>query len=212
MQETQALPPLTPPSPTIPQRIRARWRRDLVFFSIAIVVVIVDQLTKAWVRNNLAYGEVGPEFGPVQIINVANSGAAFGILPGQTSFLIIMSMFGLAAIVLYYVYPPMDHGLIRIALGMQLGGAIGNLICRVRFGQVTDFIDVGDFPTFNVADACITTSIVIVLGFFVMQEFEQQDKHKAEQAAKQETAGNSQQSAATSEKPSSSSDADTKDG
>jgi signal peptidase II len=178
MQESEALPPIAAPRsrPTIWQRFKARWRKDLVFFGIALGVIIADQLTKAWVRNNLAYGEVGPSFGPVQIIHVVNSGAAFGILQGATPFLIVMSLFGLAAIVLYYVYPPMDHGLIRIALGMQLGGAIGNLLDRLRFGEVTDWIDVGDFPTFNIADACISTSIVIVLGFFVLQEFEERDK------------------------------------
>jgi signal peptidase II len=82
----------------------------------------------------------------------------------------MMSAFGLGAIALYYIYPPMDHGLIRVALAMQLGGAIGNLIDRVRLGHVTDFVDVGEFPTFNVADACISISIVIVLGFFVLEE------------------------------------------
>jgi signal peptidase II len=179
MQESEALPPLSQARPTIWQRFRARWRKDLVFFSIAVGVVIADQLTKAWVRNNLAYGEVGPSFGPVQIIHVVNSGAAFGILQGATPFLIVMSLFGLGAIVLYYVYPPMDHGLIRIALGMQLGGAIGNLLDRLRFGEVTDWIDVGEFPTFNIADACISTSIVIVLGFFVLQEFEERDKKQS---------------------------------
>jgi signal peptidase II len=91
-------------------------------------------------------------------------------LQGKTPFLIITSLFGLAAIVLYYVYPPMDHGLLRIALGMQLGGAIGNLIDRVRLGEVTDFVDVGHFPTFNVADASISTSIVVVLVFFMLQD------------------------------------------
>ena len=181
MQETEALSTFAAqqsPRPSVWRRFKARWRKDMVFFGIALGVIVADQLTKAWVRNNLAYGEVGPSFGPVQIIHVVNSGAAFGILQGATPFLIVMSVFGLAAIVLYYVYPPMDHGLIRIALGMQLGGAIGNLLDRLRFGEVTDWIDVGDFPTFNIADACISTSIVIVLGFFVLQEFEERDKAK----------------------------------
>ena len=183
MQESEALAPLTHSRPTTWQRFKARWRKDLLFFGIALGVVVVDQLTKAWVRNNLAIGEVGPEWGPVKIIHVVNSGAAFGILPGQTAFLIIMSLFGLGAIVLYYVYPPMDHGLIRIALGMQLGGAIGNLLDRLRFGEVTDFIDVGNFPTFNVADACISTSIVIVIGFFILQEFDENKAKSAEPSA-----------------------------
>jgi signal peptidase II len=165
-QSVASLPP-----PSLLTRFRARWKRDLAFFLIALTVVIIDQFTKELVRNNLNYGEVWDrEFGPIRIIHVWNSGAAFGILQGQTSFLIMMSAFGLGAIALYYIYPPMDHGLIRVALAMQLGGAIGNLIDRVRLGHVTDFVDVGEFPTFNVADACISISIVIVLGFFVLEE------------------------------------------
>jgi signal peptidase II len=109
----------------------------------------------------------GVDFG---IVHVTNSGAAFGMLQGQTPFLIGTSLVGLLAILLYYVYPPMDHGIIRIALGMQLGGAIGNLIDRVRVGEVTDFVDVGTFPTFNVADSSISVSITAVLLFFLLQE------------------------------------------
>jgi signal peptidase II len=141
---------------------------DLAFFAIAAAVIVVDQYTKSLVRNNLFLGEEWEHsFGPIKIIHVVNSGAAFGILQGQTLFLVITSMLGLAAIVLYYVYPPMEHGLIRIALGMQLGGAIGNLIDRVRFGEVTDFVNVGRFPTFNVADSAISISITTVLLFFL---------------------------------------------
>jgi signal peptidase II len=66
----------------------------------------------------------------------------------------------------------MDHGLIRVALGMQLGGAVGNLIDRVRLGHVTDWIDVGSFPTFNVADSSISVSIAAVLIFFLFDEAE----------------------------------------
>ncbi|HYM16706.1 MAG TPA: signal peptidase II [Dehalococcoidia bacterium] len=150
----------------------ARWRRDLLFFAIAAVIVGADQFTKWLVRSNLALGEQWPDHAILhaRIIHVVNSGAAFGILQGQTPFLIVTSMLGLGAIVLYYLYPPMEHGLIRVALGMQLGGAIGNLIDRVRVGEVTDFIDVGRFPTFNVADASISISIVVVLIFFALQE------------------------------------------
>jgi signal peptidase II len=157
-------------------RVAGRWRRDLTFFAIAVLVIVVDQVTKWLVRTNLAVGETWPEDadGWIRIIHVTNSGAAFGILQGQTLFLIVTSTLGLAAIVLYYIYPPMEHGLIRIALGMQLGGAIGNLIDRVRRGEVTDWIDVGSFPTFNIADAAISTSIVAVLIFFIFQETDPQ--------------------------------------
>jgi signal peptidase II len=162
-----------PPRPTLGQRIASRWRNDLVFFAIAAVIVACDQFTKWLVRSNLDLYETWPsnteQF--IRIIHVTNSGAAFGILQGQTPFLIVTSLLGLAAILLYYVYPPMDHGLIRIALGMQLGGAVGNLIDRVRLGEVTDFIDVGEFPTFNIADASISVSIAAVLLFFFLEDF-----------------------------------------
>ena len=161
------------PEPAPSRRARHRWQNDVVFFGVAAIVVIADQITKGIVRNNLALYEQWPEdaiFGFIRIIYVTNSGAAFGILQGETLFLIITSSLGLAAILLYYLYPPMEHGFIRIALGMQLGGAIGNLLDRLRFGEVTDFIDVGGFPTFNVADACISISIVAVLLFFIREE------------------------------------------
>ena len=160
--------------PDASSRRAHRWRRDLAFFVIAAAVIGLDQFTKWLVRDNLALFEQWPRdaFLHMRIIHVVNSGAAFGILQGQTPFLIVTSILGLAAIALYYVYPPMDHGLIRVALGMQLGGAVGNLIDRVRVGEVTDFIDVGRFPTFNVADASISVSIAAVLLFFAMQEAE----------------------------------------
>ena len=167
--------------PSLIERVGARWRRDLVFFLIAGIVIAGDQYTKWLVRSNLLLGEAwGHSFLFVKIIHVVNSGAAFGILQGQTPFLIVTSLLGLAAIVLYYVYPPMDHGLIRIALGMQLGGAAGNLIDRIRVGEVTDFVDVGRFPTFNVADASISTSIAVVLIFFALQDADRKQRPDAE--------------------------------
>lgn len=173
MNTSEALPAL---HPSLAQRIAGRWRRDLLFFLIAAIVIGLDQYTKYLVRDNLRLYEVwNHSIGFIRIIHVVNSGAAFGILQGQTPFLIITSLFGLGAIVLYYVYPPMDHGLIRIALGMQLGGAMGNLIDRIRVGEVTDFIDVGGFPTFNIADASISVSIVAVLLFFAMQDADRGD-------------------------------------
>ncbi len=152
------------------QRISARWRNDVLFFSIALLIIAADQFTKWLVRSNLGLYETWPADPDAffRIIHVTNSGAAFGILPGKTTFLLITSSLGLMAIVLYYIFPPMDHGLIRLALGMQLGGAVGNLIDRVRVGEVTDFVDVGGFPTFNVADASISVSIAAVLLFFAL--------------------------------------------
>ena len=151
-------------------RLWARLRNDLLFFLIAALVVALDQLTKQIIRSHLLPSEIGPDWGIVRIIRVTNTGAAFGILQGQGVFLIITTLLGLAAIILYYLYPPMEHGLLRLALGLQLGGAVGNLTDRVRLGGVTDFIDFRYWPAFNVADSAIVVGVATIVGFFVLSE------------------------------------------
>jgi signal peptidase II len=156
-----------------PAGIARRRRLDAVFFLIAAAVVALDQSTKAIVRARLDVGEAWPDRDWVlNIVHVTNSGAAFGILEGQTMFLVVTSLIGVAAIVLYYVFPPMEHGLLRVALGLQLGGAAGNLIDRIRLGEVTDFINFDFWPAFNVADSCISIGVVTILWFFVVMEGE----------------------------------------
>ncbi len=157
------------------RRLRLRLRNDVLFFAIVGLVVVLDQVTKYLVRANLALGESVPEEGPLRITYVTNTGAAFGILQGQTVFLVITTFLGLAAILLYYVYPPMEHGVLRVALGLQLGGAVGNLADRVRLGRVTDFVDVGPWPAFNVADSSILVGVFIIIGFFLLAERAQRD-------------------------------------
>jgi signal peptidase II len=157
-------------------------RRDLGFFVIAAAVIAFDQLTKVIIRATVSPGEAWPDRDwPLNIVNVSNSGAAFGILQGQTTFLIVTSLIGVAAIVLYYFSPSLEHGLLRVALGLQLGGAAGNLIDRVRFGEVTDFVNVAFWPeingfnllpAFNVADASIFIGVVTIILFLLISEGE----------------------------------------
>ena len=168
--EATQTPPGRRPDGRSSERLWPRLRNDLVFFVIAGLVVALDQVTKHLVRANLALGESVPEEGPLRITYVTNTGAAFGILQGQTLFLMVTTFFGLAAILLYYLYPPMEHGVLRLALGLQLGGAMGNLADRVRLGKVTDFIDVGPWPSFNVADSSIVMGVAIIIGFFLLAE------------------------------------------
>ncbi len=151
----------------------ARPRPGLGFFLIAAAVVTLDQMTKIIIRATLSPGEAWPDRDwLLNIINVSNSGAAFGILQGQTVFLIATSLVGVAAIVLYYLFPPMEHGLLRVALGLQLGGAASNLFDRIRFGEVTDFINFDFWPAFNVADASISIGVVTIIWFFLVLEGE----------------------------------------
>ena len=167
---------MTPPSArgaTAPAggRLRPRLRlADAVFLLVAAAVIALDQASKYLVRANLSPGESFPEEGLLRITNVSNTGAAFGIFQGQTFLLVAATAVGLATIALYYLYPPMEHAAVRLALGLQLGGAIGNLADRLRQGKVTDFIDFRFWPAFNVADSSIVIGVSIIVGFFLLLE------------------------------------------
>ncbi len=146
---------------------------------IAVVVLAADQITKHLVRTHLQIGESWPSDGwLVHISHVTNTGAAFGILQDQTVFLVVTSLIGLGAIVLYYLYPPFHHPLLRVAFGMQLGGAIGNLSDRVRLGSVTDFIKFPHYPYFNVADSCIVVGVCILGWFLLFRDGEPQRQER----------------------------------
>ncbi len=148
---------------------RGLARRDLPFFLLAGGVFALDQLTKAGVRGSLALGESWPnDDWLVKITHVTNAGAAFGILQGQGLFLTVTAFFALGAIVFYYAFPPFEHGLLRLALGLQLGGAVGNLVDRLRFGEVTDFISFPHYPSFNIADSSIVVGLAVIVGFFFL--------------------------------------------
>jgi signal peptidase II len=132
-------------------------------------VVILDQITKRYVDAHLALGESWPsESWPFRFMHVQNTGAAFSMLQNQTFFLTIMSLFGLGAIALYFWFRPSDHPLLRFALALQLGGAIGNLIDRARYGTVTDFIKIPHWPVFNIADSAISVGVTIVVIFLLL--------------------------------------------
>ena len=148
-----------------------RW----LFFGAAITVIALDQATKILIRSLLERGESWPDAGwDIRIRYVTNTGAAFGIFEDQTLFLTAMALIGLFAIYLYYRFPPFDHFVVPIAIGMMLGGASGNLIDRITKGRVTDFIDFPHFPAFNVADSSISVGIaVILIGYLFWGQHQQ---------------------------------------
>lgn len=147
-----------------------------VFAGIAGLVIVADQVTKRLVDRSLLLDQSWPaESWPVHLTHAANSGAAFSILQDQTPFLIVTSFIGLAAILLFFFYPPVEHPLLRVALGLQLGGAIGNLIDRLAYGSVTDFIAFPHYPAFNVADSSIVIGVAILVWFLVFKDDGQKD-------------------------------------
>ncbi len=164
MDTVDAEPETDGPAPQ--HALLRRW----AFWGAAAAVIAADQATKTIIRTFMERGESWPsEDWPVRIKYVTNSGAAFGILQGETLFLTVMAIIGLAAIYIYYRYPPFDHWLAGLAIGLMLGGALGNLTDRLIDGRVTDFIDFPSFPTFNVADSSINVGVaVIILGYLFL--------------------------------------------
>jgi signal peptidase II len=153
-----------------PSRTTRKPQTDYaVLFLIAGSVILLDQLTKAAVRHNLAFGEIyQPELWISQyfrFIHLKNTGATNGIFQNLNNILALFPF--VVTIVILYAFPriPRQDWLIRLALGLYLGGALGNLIDRLTQGYVTDFISVGSFAVFNVADACVSLGVVcLVVG------------------------------------------------
>jgi signal peptidase II len=157
--------------PSFSQRAAGRLKRDLPFFLVAAGIIALDQLTKAIVRGSLEIGESWPsDDWLVKITHVTNSGAAFGILQGQGVFLTVTAFIAIGAIVFYYAFPPLEHGVLRVALALQLGGAIGNLIDRLRFGEVTDMFHFPHYPAFNIADSSIVVGLFAIAAFIFWNE------------------------------------------
>ena len=138
----------------------------MVFFLIGFLIVFVDQLSKIWVRANLYLGQSILDAGFFQITHIHNTGAAFGLLRGQSFALTLVAIIGIIAVLLCAFFchrflPFLDNMLGKSALGLVLGGTVGNLIDRLRFGYVTDFIDFRVWPVFNVADSAVTVGVII---------------------------------------------------
>jgi signal peptidase II len=151
-----------------------------LFIGIAVLVVIFDQITKVIVRSAIDRGDEWPDGWPVRLVHVTNSGAAFGVLEGQTLFLIFTSLIAIGTIAFYYLYPPAEHLMVKVALGLLLGGAIGNFIGRVTEGEVVDFVKFPNFPAWNVADASITVGVVLLFAFSLLTEYEHAREQREE--------------------------------
>ncbi|MBK6661617.1 MAG: signal peptidase II [Thermoflexaceae bacterium] len=146
--------------------------RDAWFVLVAVAVVALDQFTKWIIRQEIEYGTAIWDLGFFRLVHITNSGAAFGMLQGAGPLLVVTSVIGGAAIVVFLFNPGFAHPLMRVGLALMLGGAIGNLIDRVRVGEVVDFLKVPNFPAFNVADSAITIGVVALLWTLLMQENE----------------------------------------
>ena len=144
--------------------------RDFLLIQLAVLVFLSDQFSKYLVREFLLLYESIPAQGFLRITHTFNTGSIFGLFQGHNSPLILVSFLGVAVLILLYRSQRFPTGLLRISLGLQLGGAFGNLVDRLRLGHVTDWVDVGPWPVFNIADASIVTGLIILAWLFIMSE------------------------------------------
>lgn len=131
--------------------------------SMSLMVVIIDQVSKYLVQKNMAEMESIPIILNVfHLTYINNPGAAFSMLVGKTPFFIVVTL--LAALVAIYFYYRVDRKktLLRLGIALALGGAVGNLIDRIRFGKVIDFFDFRIWPVFNVADCAIVIGVALI--------------------------------------------------
>jgi signal peptidase II len=145
-------------------RGRARWP---IFIGIAVAVVVLDQLAKAWLVSTLSPGERIEVVGDyVRLIHSQNTGALFGLFRDQALFFAIVSV-GVVGAIVWFHHSSGRNTLLSVALGLLLGGALGNMTDRFRIGYVVDFVDVGvgnlRFYTFNIADSAISLAILLLL-------------------------------------------------
>lgn len=148
-----------------------------ILFGVAFAALVADQVTKRVVEANLALYESIPVVGHyLSWTHTQNTGAAFSLLQGAGGLFVLIAVVVSAVIVYYAPRLPTRDWLSRVALGLQLGGALGNLIDRLRQGYVTDFIhfkipEIGfDWPVFNIADSCIVVGVVLLVALSVLRE------------------------------------------
>ena len=137
-------------------------RTSLAAAGVAAVVVAADQVVKALVREEIAAGERHDLVAGIELVNVRNTGIAFGFLEGGGAVLVVGTAFALLALVVFFVTHT-GRPLVWLPTGLLLGGAIGNLIDRALEGSVTDFVKLPHFPAFNVADTAITIGVIALI-------------------------------------------------
>ena len=154
--------------------IRNYWFDYAVLILVAVIIVTSDQLAKVWVRAHVA---LGGDFLPSQLAWLMpyarirfwyNSGAAFGIFANGNLVFMVLAIIVACVILYYFPRVARKDWWLRLALMLQFSGAVGNLTDRIQFGHVTDFISVGNFAIFNIADASISVGVVVlILGVWI---------------------------------------------
>lgn len=152
------------------EEFRQRWAYPL---AVVLIVIVLDQLTKAWILRTLGpvEGTSRPLLGSwLSFTFIKNTGVAFGMFRGIPHFFTITSIIiSIGALIFYRYQLPHDRRWIQVSVGLIVGGAIGNIIDRLRFRYVVDFVHVSWFPgIFNLADSAITVGVVMLAGYMLI--------------------------------------------
>jgi len=138
--------------------------------AVVAAAVAGDQLTKHLVTSELALDDSVHVLGPLSIHRVQNSGIAFGLFSSATFLVTLLTAFAVGWMLVFFARSGSRHPVLPAALGLLIGGSLSNLVDRVRLGHVTDFLDFGWWPAFNLADCFIVIGVAILLLALLLSE------------------------------------------
>jgi signal peptidase II len=138
--------------------------------AVAMAAVVADQVTKHIVTSTLALDESVDVVGPLSIHHVQNSGIAFGLFSSATAVVTVLTGVAVVWMIVFFARSGARHPVLPAALGLLIGGSLSNLVDRIRLHHVTDFIDLGWWPAFNLADSFIVIGVAILLGALVLAD------------------------------------------
>ena len=144
--------------------LSAGWSEWLGLAAVGGAAILADQVTKRIVDGALALGETRHVAGPLDIHHVQNTGIAFGLFPRATPIVIVLTSLVIAWLLVVFARSGARHPVLPVGLGLVVGGSVSNLADRVRLGHVTDFLDVGWWPAFNLADTFIVVGVGLLVG------------------------------------------------
>ena len=142
----------------------------LGLLAVAIAALAADQLTKQIVVTQLGLGEAVHVIGPLSIRHVNNPGIAFGLFSSWASIVTFLTAGAVLWMLFYFAKSGARHPIFPVALGLLVGGSLGNLVDRLRIGHVTDFLDLSRWPAFNLADSFIVVGVAILLATLVASD------------------------------------------
>lgn len=136
--------------------------------ALCVLVLVIDQIAKAFVEDRIVVGEKIEVLGPLKLTLSHNRGVAFGLAGGAGVLLVAITLVALGVVAYLFSRNPTRPGM-WVATGLVAGGAFGNLIDRIRLGAVTDFVELPSWPPFNLADASISAGVIVLIVIYMRE-------------------------------------------